>query len=213
MRVFAYERVSTDNQDLATQRRVLTKYAEAKGFEIVEFFDDIAGYPYKNRPAFDAMMARLRETRVPVEGVLVFRIDRLGRNARETSLTIEWLTQNRGLALTSVHESIDTSTPIGRAMLEIILVLAQLEREQISEATRQRLKAKQDAGETLGRPRASMYTVRKIRKLNRDGLSKRAIRRETGYGMSLISRVLGPTVPKKGGLAAASETGSKRTPY
>ena len=151
-RYLAYERVSTDRQDLTAQRAALTKFAESKGMEILEFFGDVAGYPYKNRPGFDAMMDRLRRPRPGVDGVLVFRIDRLGRNARETSLTIEWLTQNRGIALTSMHESIDTATPIGRAMLEIILVLAQLEREQISEATRHRLQAKRAAGERLGRP-------------------------------------------------------------
>ena len=102
-----------------------------------------------------------------------------------------------------MHESIDTSSAIGRAMLEIILVLAQLEREQISEATRQRLQAKKDAGEKLGRPRASAYKERKIRKLAAEGQSKRAIRRMTGYGMSLIQRVLGRT--ENGGSGATSQ--------
>ena len=198
-----YERVSTDRQDLRVQQTALTKFAEAKGIEIVEFFGDVAGYPYKHRPAFDAMMDRLRRPRPGVEGVLVFRIDRLGRNARETSLNIEWLTQNRGIELTSMRESIDTSSAIGRAMLEIILVLAQLEREQISKATRQRLQAKKDAGEKLGRPRASPYRERKIRHLAADGHSRRAIRRLTGYGMSLIQRVLGRT--ENGGPGATSQ--------
>ena len=206
MKVVAYERISTNGQDLTAQREALSKYADAKGFEIVEFYGEVAGYPYKDRPSFDAMLNRLRQPRHGIDGVLVFRIDRLGRKARDTSLNIEWLTQNRGLALISMHESIDTTTAIGRAMLEIILVLAQLEREQISEATKQRLKAKKDAGETLGRPRASAHIERRIRRLHRDGLSKRAIRRETGYGMSLISRVLGPSVPKTGGQLAVGET-------
>ena len=202
-RYVAYERVSTHRQDLRAQQTALTKFAEAKGIEIVEFFGDVAGYPYKHRPGFDTMMERLRRPGPAVDGLLVFRIDRLGRNARETSLNIEWLTQNRGIELTSMHESIDTSSAIGRAMLEIILVLAQLEREQISEATRQRLQAKKDAGEKLGRPRASAYRERKIRRLAAEGHSKRSIRRMTGYGMSLIQRVLGRT--ENGGPGATSE--------
>ena len=55
------------------------------------------------------------------------------------------------------------------------------------------MQAKKDAGEKLGRPRASAYKERKIRKLAAEGQSKRAIRRMTGYGMSLIQRVLGRT--------------------
>ena len=52
-RYVAYERVSSDRQNLRAQETALTKFAEAKGIEIVEFFGDVAGYPYKNRPRAD----------------------------------------------------------------------------------------------------------------------------------------------------------------
>ena len=66
------------------------------------------------------MVLELKKGRA--QGLLVFRVDRLGRNAREASFFIEDL-RNRRIALISIHESFDTSTAIGRGILEIIFVL------------------------------------------------------------------------------------------
>ena len=84
----------------------------------------------------------------------------------------------------SVHESFDTSTAIGRAMLEIILVLNQLEREQISEATRQRLEAAGAAGKRLGRPTLSLHKRKRIGELVAAGMSPWQIHKATGYSVA-----------------------------
>jgi DNA invertase Pin-like site-specific DNA recombinase len=63
--------------------------------------------------------------------------------------------ENRKVEVMSVNENLDTSTAIGRAVRDIILRMAQLERENISEATQQRLKALKDSGKPIGRPRGS----------------------------------------------------------
>jgi DNA invertase Pin-like site-specific DNA recombinase len=62
------------------------------------------------------------------DGVVVFRLDRLGRNSRELALLIDEL-KNKGIKVLSVNESFDTSRAMGRAMRELIFVFAQLERE------------------------------------------------------------------------------------
>ena len=181
--MFAYERVSTSHQDLAIQRAALERYAEVKGITIKRFFGDVCGWPYAKRPGFEEMRKLLARPRPGADGVLVFRVDRLGRNARDASFFIEDLTQRRGLSLVSLHESFDTTTAIGRAMLEIVLVLNQLEREQISEATKQRLAAAKAAGKRLGRPPLSRHKQRRIEELAGQGMTPWQIHKATGYSV------------------------------
>lgn len=191
--VYAYERVSTGHQDLQNQRVVLEKWADAKGLTIKAFYGDVCGYPYTRRPQFDEVSRLLKRSRPGVDGILVFRIDRLGRTARDASFFIEDLTKRRGLQLFSVHESFDTTTAIGRAMLEIILVLNQLEREQISEATKQQLAAARAAGKRLGRPPLSRHKRRRIEDLAGQGLTPWQIHRASGYSVAACYKYRAPS--------------------
>ena len=181
----AYERVSTQQQDLESQRQALEHYAQAKGITIKRFYGDICGFPYTRRPQWDEVVRELK--RGKTSGLLVFRVDRLGRNAREASFFIEDL-RNRGLELVSIHESFDTTTAIGRAMLEIILVLNQLEREQISEATKQRLQAAKAAGKRLGRPTLSRHKRKRIQEMATQGLTPWQIHKATTYSVGSCYR-------------------------
>jgi DNA invertase Pin-like site-specific DNA recombinase len=114
------------------------------------------------------MVKELRQMRY--DGVVVFRLDRLGRNSRELALLIDEL-ENKGIKVLSLNESFDTSTAMGRAMRELIYVFAQLEREQISEATTQRLAAVKLAGKRLGQKPLSEFQVNKVKELAAQGLS------------------------------------------
>lgn len=116
-----------------------------------------------------AAVARPRDSN-PFWSLIVLGWTRLGRNAREASFFIEDL-RRRDIDLGSIHESFDTSTAIGRAMLEIILVLNQLERKQIREAAKQRLQAARAAGKRLGRPALSEHKGNRIGELAAEGLS------------------------------------------
>ncbi len=189
MSYFAYERVSTGGQDLENQRVALEAYANAKRITVKRFYGDVCGYPYTKRPQWQAMAKELKAGKAT--GLIVFRVDRLGRNAREASFFIEDL-RNRGIDLISLHESFDTSTAIGRAMLEIILVLNQLEREQISEATKQRLQAARAAGKRLGRPVLSAYKRRRIGELAARGMSPWKIHQQTGYSVDACYKYAAP---------------------
>jgi DNA invertase Pin-like site-specific DNA recombinase len=91
------------------------------------------------------------------EAIVCFRFDRLGRNVRDLLELFAEL-ENRNVEVISVNENLDTTTPIGRAMRGFILQLAQLERESISEATKQRLAALKANGMKLGRPAGSKDT-------------------------------------------------------
>lgn len=135
-RVAIYTRVSTlhqiDKDSLPMQRKDLTAYCElmldTKDYVI---FED-AGYSGKNteRPQFQKMMAQIR-TRAFTH-LLVWKIDRISRNLLDFSSMYAEL-KELGVIFVSKNEQFDTSTAMGEAMLKIILVFAELERQMTSE--------------------------------------------------------------------------------
>lgn len=136
MKVAIYTRVSTDHQidkdSLPMQRNDLIAYARLiLGTEDYEVFED-AGYSGKNvaRPGFQAMMARTR--RGEFTHILVWKIDRISRNLLDFAQMYAEL-KKLGVAFVSKNERFDTSSAMGEAMLKIILVFAELERNMTSE--------------------------------------------------------------------------------
>jgi len=150
-KVAIYCRVSTDGQELEQQIESCRKFCEYKNFEYIIFSEVGSGKSFK-RIKFLDMLERIRQ--FEFKGIVVFRFDRIGRNAREVVTLFEEF-ENKGIQVFSLNENIDTSTPSGKAVRDIIIRLAQLERENISEATKQRLQALKNLGKTLGRPKGS----------------------------------------------------------
>lgn len=152
-KVAIYCRVSTDDQELEQQLNACRSFCKYKEFEFEEFAEVGSGKNFK-RVKFLEMLDRIRK--MEFSGVVVFRFDRIGRNAREVVTLFEEF-ENKGVQVYSLNENIDTSTPIGKAIRDIIIRLAQLERENISEATKQRLQALKNLGKKLGRPEVIVY--------------------------------------------------------
>lgn len=135
-KVAIYIRVSTmyqvDRDSLPMQRKDLIAYATLiLGIEDYEIFED-AGYSGKNtdRPGFQEMMSRTRNGEF--SHILVWKIDRISRNLLDFAEMYEELQALR-VTFVSKNEQFDTSTAIGEAMLKIILVFAELERNMTSE--------------------------------------------------------------------------------
>lgn len=149
MRVALYVRVSTDAQELEQQLAACRRFCDFKQFEVGDVFAEIGSGKTCARPRFQDMVRGLRARLF--DGVVCFRFDRLGRNAREVSMFFDEM-EAKGVAVFSIHENLDVTTPIGRAMRDILVRLGQLERENISEATRQRLQALKNMGKAVGRP-------------------------------------------------------------
>ena len=135
-KVAIYIRVSTtyqiDKDSLPMQRKDLTAYSSLiLGIDDYEIFED-AGYSGKNtdRPGFQEMMTRVRKGEF--SHVLVWKIDRISRNLLDFA---EMFKELRKLHVTFVskNEQFDTSSAMGEAMLKIILVFAELERNMTSE--------------------------------------------------------------------------------
>lgn len=131
-----YIRVSTNHQidkdSLPLQRKDLITYSEViLGISDYEIFED-AGYSGKNieRPAYQDMMRRCREGEF--SHILVWKIDRISRNLLDFASMYTEL-KKLGIVFVSKNEQFDTSAAIGEAMLKIILVFAELERNMTSE--------------------------------------------------------------------------------
>ena len=152
-RVAIYIRVSTDMQidkdSLPMQRRDLIAYAQLiLNTDDYEVFED-AGYSGKNtlRPAFQEMMTKVRSGLFT--HILVWKIDRISRNLLDFSQMYTEL-KKLGVTFVSKNEQFDTSTAMGEAMLKIILVFAELERNMTSERVIATMVSKATQGEWNG---------------------------------------------------------------
>src|SRR3954471_7069190 len=128
-----------------------------------------------------AELARLLETARAGDTIACWRLDRIGRSLRHLTEIAEQL-ERRGIALKSLTESIDTSTPSGRFLFNILGALGQMEREIIVERTKAGLRASRLRGRVGGRPRALDATkLRVVRALVADGnLSMAEIAQQVG---------------------------------
>jgi len=171
MKVAIYCRVSTDKQELDAQLAACKQYSAARGFEVVKTFAEIGSGKSFERKEWQECIKLARQR--SIDGIVCFRWDRVGRNARETVLFFEEM-EKIGCQIISINENIDTSTAIGRFARDIILRLAELEREQISEATKHRLNALRNLGKRLGRKPVAL-DLDKVRELRAQGKGWRKI--------------------------------------
>lgn len=132
-----YVRVSTQEQakdgySVDEQLDRLRKYCEAHDWKLVKEYAD-PGYSGAKleRPAIQQLIKDVREGKI--SKVLVYKLDRLSRSQKDTLYLIEDVFLKNGADFVSMTENFDTSTPFGKAMIGILSVFAQLEREQIKE--------------------------------------------------------------------------------
>jgi DNA invertase Pin-like site-specific DNA recombinase len=158
MKVATYLRCSTADQHLETQRLQLTNYIAARGWTLVqEYADPAISGSVDKRPALDALMRDARRRRW--DAVLVFKLDRLGRNLRHLLFLMEEL-QALGVGLVSLGESIDTTTPAGRLQIHVLSAVAQFERDRLRERVMAGLQRVKAQGKRLGRPKSEVPVER-----------------------------------------------------
>lgn len=154
LRVVGYVRVSTAKQadegvSLAAQRERLAAYCKLYDHELLTVeADEGASAKTLERPALRAALARIE--RGEADALLVLKLDRLTRSVRDLGELLEThFATGRGVLL-SVQDSIDTSTAAGRLMLNLLVSVAQWEREAIGERTKTALAQVKSEGGRLG---------------------------------------------------------------
>jgi DNA invertase Pin-like site-specific DNA recombinase len=158
MRVIGYIRVSTEEQaghgvSLDAQRAKLAAYAALYELELTETIADAgASGKHMNRPGLQDALAKLR--RGEAAGIVIAKLDRLTRSIGDWQELIDgYFGEKPGKQLFSVADSIDTRTAAGRLVLNVLLSVAQWERETIGERTRDALQHKIGKGERCGKVR------------------------------------------------------------
>lgn len=134
--VACYCRVSTENQtenySIDEQKERLLAFCKAKGWDNpLVFVDPGFSGGSVERPALQELLRSVRESRVDI--VVVYKLDRLSRSQKDTLFLIEDVFNKYGASFVSVCENFDTGTPFGKAMIGILSVFAQLEKDQITE--------------------------------------------------------------------------------
>lgn len=187
-KVFAYYRVSTQEQILDRQKDAVEAYAKAYGLTIDKVFEEkVSGKSIAERPELNRMLEQLREG----DTVIVNDLSRLSRSVRDTLRLAEEVFQGQGVNLISIKEKIDTSTPTGRFVMTVIAGMNQMEREQIAERTRGALNARKRRGAKLGRPEKDPAAVARALELHAEGnLTIAEIVQATGVSKSVLYKHL-----------------------
>ena len=150
-----YVRVSTPMQvargeSLDVQEQRLREEAKRRGWELVLYREPGISAKDENRPLYQQMRADLEAGRVV--GVVVTKLDRLWRNFRLAINEAHTICQEWGRELVTLDAQFDTTTPTGRAVRNILSVVAELEREMTAERVRETMQARAQQGKFNGGP-------------------------------------------------------------
>ncbi|MDP1799354.1 MAG: recombinase family protein [Planctomycetaceae bacterium] len=185
LRVGTYARVSThDQQTLPLQRAAMQEYARRRGWEVVLDIEDIAGGTTV-RPERERLLAAARRREVDV--ILCWRLDRLSRSVVDLLSTLQEM-QMLGVALVSLTEALDFTTPSGRAMASMLAVFAAFERELIQERVKAGIAEARRQGKPHGRPAKVRDQRDQIGRLLALGLSKSEVARRLEIGRTSVRR-------------------------
>ena len=185
-----YLRVSTDGQTVDNQRLELEQAAKMAGWQVVGVYMDegISGAKSRqDRDGFDRLCKDA--TRRQFDVVMAWSVDRLGRSLQDL---IGFLSELHavGVDLYPHQQGIDTTTPAGKAMFQMMGVFAEFERTMIKERVRAGLSRARAQGKTLGRPKVAAKVERAVLAAREGGTGKRKIAKQLGIGVSTVNRVI-----------------------
>ncbi|MHA2218935.1 MAG: recombinase family protein [Candidatus Hodarchaeales archaeon] len=186
--VAIYARVSTDKQKVDMQLNELRSFVKRSGWKIYkEFIDE--GYTGSNtkRPAFNEMISESRKRKFDI--LLVWKLDRLSRSLKDLINTLDELS-DLGINFISYDNNLDTTTPTGKLVFQIIGAVAEFEKDIIRERVVAGLENARQKGKRLGRPTISNYTQEKAKDLRKQGLSFRKIEKQLGVGEGTLRKKL-----------------------
>jgi DNA invertase Pin-like site-specific DNA recombinase len=176
-RVAIYLRVSTAEQTTANQRRELQTVAKRHGWSVVKVFEDagISGAKGRSeRPSLDEMLKAV--ARREVDMVAAWSVDRLGRSLTDLLDLLREL-HAKGVDLFLHQQGLDTSTPSGKAMFQMMGVFAEFERAMIRERVLAGLARAKEQGTSLGRRRLEDSDASKVAAVKAALAAKKGVRR------------------------------------
>jgi len=197
LKVALYARVSTGSQSTDNQMMELRDAAERLGWIVTSEFVDhgISGAKgRKDRPQLDAMLKGVARKEFDV--VASWSVDRLGRSLLDLIGLLQEL-HSTGVELYLHKQAINTITPAGKAMFQMMGVFAEFEREMIRERVNAGLAVVKATGKnkhgevvTLGRPKVDPAVEARIKALRNDGMGMLKIAKTVGCGVSVVQRLV-----------------------
>jgi DNA invertase Pin-like site-specific DNA recombinase len=188
-RVALYLRVSTAEQTVENQRRELEAVAERHGWQIVTVFRDegISGAKGRDRrPGYQRLCQSI--ARREFDQVAAWSVDRLGRSLQDLVGFLAEL-HAKHVDLYLHQQGIDTATPAGKAMFQMMGVFAEFERAMIVERVKAGLARARAQGKRLGRPLLATDKERAVRRLLAKGTGIVKTARMVGVGVSAVQRI------------------------
>jgi DNA invertase Pin-like site-specific DNA recombinase len=161
--MIGYLRVSTDEQaasglGLDAQRDTIARYAGAHGWEVVWYEDAGVSAKSLDRPALQEALTRLHPKKRDVDGLLVAKLDRLSRSVHDLSGLLK-LANARKWSVVAIDLGVDTSTPTGKLVANVMMSVAEWEREIIGARTSAAMQAAKRQGKRFGFPSALPATT------------------------------------------------------
>jgi DNA invertase Pin-like site-specific DNA recombinase len=178
--ILGYARVSTGDQDVAGQTLRLTQAG------VIKVFTDVRSGRSMDRPGLATLLEYARRG----DTLAVVRLDRLGRSLAELLATVAML-KERGIALVSLEEKIDTTSAAGELIFHVFGAIAHFERRLIAERTKDGIAAARARGKRPGRQPLDTDRIAAALKLVQAGLSPTAAAKQVGLGRSTVYRELG----------------------
>jgi len=189
-RVALYVRVSTDGQTTVNQQRELEAVAERHRWVVVDVFKDhaISGKNGREkRPAFDKMLQGV--VRKDFDLIAAWSVDRLGRSLQHLLAFLSEL-KAKGVDLYLHQQALDTSTPAGRALFQMLGVFAEFERAMIVERVKAGLRRATAQGKKLGRPRVAEKLEKAVLLELEKGHGIHTAARAVGVGTGTVQRIM-----------------------
>ena len=182
-KVALYARVSTGGQDPSNQLEQLREVASQQGWKIVGEYVDVISGATSSRPELDKLVKAVM--RGEVAQVACWDVTRLGRSLQHLTRLLSDL-HAKGCDLYLHVQGMDTRTPSGKAMFQMLGVFAEFEREMIRERTLAGLERARAKGKRLGRPPVPPVVRGQIVELRRQGLSLNAIVKKVGVSKGVV---------------------------
>lgn len=189
-KVALYLRVSTKEQTTDNQRQQLEQVCKSAGWSVVAVYEDagVSGSKGRDqRPGFDTLLKDAVTRKFDL--IMAWSVDRLGRSLQDL---VTFLAEIHALKIDLyLHiQGLDTTTPAGKALFQMLGVFAEFERSIIKERVNAGLDRARAEGKRLGRPPIPPITVAKVQDLRRAGLSIRAISKRASLSVGATHRIL-----------------------
>ena len=190
MRAVIYARVSTSRQEIEMQTDILKTLCERAKYELVEIIEDKAvsgGVLGRDRKGMSKLLKMVNKREIDV--VLVYSVDRIGRKLSDVISIAENFAE-KGVGLVIHKNGIDTTTSMGRHLLNFFALVAEMEKDFITSRVRDGMALAKKKGKQIGGKKLSSLITKQILSLRSQGKGINLIAKTLGVGNGSVARVI-----------------------